>query len=70
MKTTMTQFELLKYAYIGALSTYESTERAMKCKDGIYNPDMYNRLAQVRDDFETIRVRLLDETDTHKHGKI
>lgn len=57
----MTQLDLLKYAYMGVLATYESTERAMKCKDGIYNPDMYNRLATVQDDYETICVRLLDE---------
>lgn len=59
----MTQLDLLKYAYIGALESYESTKRAMRCKDGIYNPDMYNRLATAQDDYETIRERLFAEIE-------
>jgi len=59
----MTQLDLLKYAYIGALETYSSTKKAMDCKDWIYNPDMYNRLAQVQDDYETIRERLFTEIE-------
>lgn len=59
----MTQLELLKYAYIGALESYSSTKKAIECKDGIYNPDMYNRLAKVQDDYETIRERLFAEIE-------
>ena len=59
----MTQLDLLKYAYFGVLDAYESTKRAMRCKDGIYNPDMYNRLATVQDDYETIRERLFAEIE-------
>lgn len=59
----MTQLDLLKYAYFGVLDAYESTKRAMKCKDGIYNPYMYNRLATVQDDYETIRERLFAEIE-------
>ena len=59
----MTQLDLLKYAHFGVLDAYESTKRAMKCKDGIYNPDMYNWLATVQDDYETIRERLFSEIE-------
>ena len=59
----MTQLDLLKYAYIGVLDSYESAQRAIKCKGGIYNPDMYNRLATVQDDYETIRERLFTEIE-------
>ena len=59
----MTNLELLKYAYIGALESYSNTKKAVECKDGLYNPDMYNRLAQVQDDYETIRERLFTEIE-------
>jgi hypothetical protein len=58
----MTQLELLKYAYIGALETCEDTKRLVGL-DGEQNPDLINRYIRVTADFDEIRNALFAEIE-------
>jgi hypothetical protein len=58
----MLQLELLKYAYIGALETYEATKTMVRC-DEEQNPALIARLTRVTKDFETIRDAMFAEIE-------
>lgn len=58
----MTQIELLKYAYIGALETHEATKRMIRC-DKEKNPDLVCRLLRTAGDFEEIRDAMFAEIE-------
>lgn len=59
----MTQADLYRYAYRGALSTLEGINKAMRCDDGIYLPGMYSYLADTQADVETLRVLMESKRD-------
>ena len=59
---TMTQLELLKYAYVGALETYEATKKMLRCSED-QNPDLISRLFRVEKDYEEIRDAMFAEIE-------
>ncbi|MBO5569620.1 MAG: hypothetical protein J6A79_11890 [Clostridia bacterium] len=57
----MTQIELLKYAYIGALDSYTSAKKV--ASEGEHAPELETRVANTAADFEEIRNALFKEIE-------
>lgn len=59
----MTQLELLKYAYAGALETYKDTEKMLARCSKDQNLDLIARFNRVTDDVEEIRIAMFAEIE-------